>query len=72
MTAPDKIWVEEPEIFDGMGFWQETKSADLVQYTRADIADAAHRAGYELARAQAAELGAHIVAYDVAMKGNAR
>ena len=34
--------------------------------------DEAHRAGYELARAQAAELGAHIVAYDVAMKRNAR
>jgi hypothetical protein len=36
MTAPEKIWVEEPEIFDGMGFWQERQSADLIQYTRTD------------------------------------
>ena len=35
---------------------------------RGDL-DAAHRAGYELARAEAAKLSAHIRAYDVVMKG---
>jgi hypothetical protein len=37
MTAPDKIWAEMPEIFDDMGFWQERKSVDLVEYTRSDL-----------------------------------
>ena len=34
--APVRIWAEEPEVFDGMGFWQENKSADLVEYLRLD------------------------------------
>jgi hypothetical protein len=34
MTAPEKIWVEIPDIFDGMGFWQEQQSNSLVEYTR--------------------------------------
>jgi len=38
MTAPERIWAEMPEIFDGMGFWQENKSADLVEYIRAGLA----------------------------------
>lgn len=38
MTAPDFIWAEEPAVFDGMGFWQESESADLVQYVRRDPA----------------------------------
>ena len=36
-NMPERIWVEEPEIFDGMGFWQERQSAGLVQYVRADL-----------------------------------
>jgi len=35
--APERIWAEMPEVFDGMGFWQEHKSADLMEYVRADI-----------------------------------
>lgn len=71
MSAPlTTIWVEAPEIFDGMGFWQERKSAGLIQYVRADhadlLADVARREGYELARRQAAESGTHLVRYDVA------
>lgn len=35
--APERIWAEMPEVFDGMGFCQEHKRADLVEYVRADI-----------------------------------
>lgn len=49
MDAPERIWVEEPEVFDGMGFWQETQSADLRPYTRADLLTAA------IARAEAVQ-----------------
>ena len=53
MDTPETAWLEEPEIFDGMGFWQETQSADLVEYVRADL----HRTALdaEKARADAAE-----------------
>ena len=37
IDMPETIWVEAPEVFDAMGFWQEHKSADLVQYRRADL-----------------------------------
>ncbi len=37
---PERMWAEMPEVFDGMGFWQESQSADLVQYIRADLHEA--------------------------------
>jgi hypothetical protein len=38
MTTPDFIWVEEPDIFDGMGFWQEIGSAPWREYVIRDPA----------------------------------
>jgi hypothetical protein len=38
MTAPDFIWVEEPDIFDGMGLWHEIGSAPWREYVRRDPA----------------------------------
>ena len=52
-VMPDKAWLEEPEIFDAMGFWQERQSAGLTEYIRADLHCAA--LATETARADAAE-----------------
>ena len=49
--APEWIWASEPDIFDGMGFWQDQPApeGDTTQYIRADVADALVAAAHETA-----------------------
>lgn len=35
MSLPEIIYVEDPEVFDGMGFWQESEAANLTRYVKA-------------------------------------
>ena len=37
MTAPDSIWTEPPDIFDGMGLWYDAPHSRLTEYRRADL-----------------------------------
>lgn len=62
--APERIWAYSPDKGQHAVYKPASKS---TEYTRTDIADAAARKAYELARAEAAKSGAHIVRYDVAM-----
>jgi len=39
MTAPEVIFAEQPDIFDGMGFWHEDQHPSRTEYIRADLAD---------------------------------
>ena len=42
--APGRVWVEEPDIFDGCGFWHESgegfRPGTAHPYVRADLFDA--------------------------------
>lgn len=72
-TMPDKIWAAPAIVKNATGTpdgnWTDGPAVGFFEYTRTDLSDASHQAGYELARQQAAKLGAFIVAYDVALKG---
>lgn len=39
--APERIWAESPDLFDGMGFWPFTEHHTRTEYIRADLHDAA-------------------------------
>lgn len=44
-TPPKRIWACPPDIFDGMGFWQDQPHPDGIEYTltsdaKAMVADA--------------------------------
>lgn len=44
MTGPERIWADEPDIFDGMGIWYASPKSEVVKnpataYVRADIHD---------------------------------
>lgn len=55
----ERIWVEAPDIFDGMGIWHST-AVTTTAYTRSDIADEAKAAarleGWNAALEEAARL----------------
>lgn len=38
--APERIWAERPDIFDGMGLWHAQELTGIQEYVRADIARA--------------------------------
>jgi len=40
MTAPERIWAESPDIFDGMGIWHESGDGPVTEYHRSDLTDA--------------------------------
>ena len=66
-AAPEKIWVFAKDVPRNLITMGDT------EYVRADVVDArvhaAHRAGYDLARDDAADNGTYLVTYDVMMKG---
>ena len=35
--APETIWADMPDIFDGMGFWSEIEGTETILYRRADL-----------------------------------
>jgi hypothetical protein len=39
MNAPDRIFAEEPDVFDGMGLWHS--EGPYAEYIRADLHDTA-------------------------------
>ena len=51
--APERIWAEPPDVFEGMGFWRSACEGIGVEYLRADLAARreadAYRAGLEAA-----------------------
>ena len=38
MTAPDEIWADPPEIFDGMDIWRSEPGGKGIHYVRRDPA----------------------------------
>lgn len=62
--APERIWTEEPDIFDGMGFWQERECEGLSPYILATPTALASSAEVQAllreARAQGMEEAANI------------
>ena len=68
--APERIWMFAANLQKYLPGGGKIMMGD-TQYTREDIVDArvhaAHRAGYEAARADAAKSGCHLLDYDVFM-----
>jgi hypothetical protein len=54
-----------PLGYGGLGMTEPAQWADLVAHLRAQLA-AAHREGYEMAQAEARELGVFLRRYDLA------
>lgn len=62
---PERIWLDAE-----MQPWRvwTIEMTQLPSYTRTDIADAAHRAGYEAARDDALAMGVGLLNYDAFMR----
>ena len=75
--APERIWAwPRLEWTTDAGTWSSIELPRSTQYTREDVVDArvhaAHRAGYDAARADAAKSGWHLLNYDDFMRGGAK
>jgi hypothetical protein len=42
--APERIWADPPQIFDGSDVWHSEPANERTEYIRADIAEAEKRA----------------------------
>lgn len=54
MSGPERIWVDDPDIFDGMGFWYDRPKSEGVKnpatpHIRADMHDEAVKALRQIA-----------------------